>query len=130
MNMKLRFPAFAGMTKRAAGMTKRAARMTRRTAGMTRRTAGMTKRTGIRFALVKPQFEVGKGEVGKHGVVRDPALHERVVSEIETFCRELGLDVLEHCESPITGPEGNREFFVYLKKSAGITIAVEAEISE
>ena len=66
---------------------------------------------------------MGKGEVGKHGVVRDPALHERVVAEIESFCRELGLDVLGNCASPLTGPEGNREFFVYLKKPPEIETA-------
>ncbi len=68
------------------------------------------------LALVKPQFEVGKGEVGKRGVVRDPALHERVVTDLEAFCRERGLSVLGNCESPIKGPAGNREFFLCLKK--------------
>jgi 23S rRNA (cytidine1920-2'-O)/16S rRNA (cytidine1409-2'-O)-methyltransferase len=68
------------------------------------------------LALVKPQFEVGKGEVGKHGVVRDPALHERVLAELEVFSREIGLAVLDRCPSPITGPEGNREFFLCLRK--------------
>ena len=68
------------------------------------------------LALVKPQFEVGKGEVGKHGVVRDPALHERVLAETAAFCRELGLEVLGSCASPITGPAGNREFFLHLRK--------------
>jgi 23S rRNA (cytidine1920-2'-O)/16S rRNA (cytidine1409-2'-O)-methyltransferase len=68
------------------------------------------------LALVKPQFEVGKGEVGKNGVVKDPALHERVLAEAETFCRVLGLAVLDRCTSPITGPAGNREFFLCLQK--------------
>ena len=71
------------------------------------------------LALVKPQFEVGKGEVGWRGVVRDPALHERVLAETASFCRELGLDVLESCASPLTGPAGNREFFLYMKKPQG-----------
>ena len=69
------------------------------------------------LALVKPQFEVGRGEVGKHGVVRDPALHERVVADMETFCRERGLSVLGNCVSPIKGPAGNCEFFLCLKKT-------------
>ena len=68
------------------------------------------------LALVKPQFEVGRGDVGKHGVVRDPALHEQVLLGLEAFCRQLGLDVLARCSSPITGPAGNREFFLCLRK--------------
>jgi len=68
------------------------------------------------LALVKPQFEVGKGEVGKHGVVRDQALHEQVLAHLEAFCRDLGLGVLDRCPSPITGPAGNREFFLCLQK--------------
>ena len=71
---------------------------------------------GIILALVKPQFEVGKGEVGKKGVVRDPALHLRVVGELASFCAELDLSVRGTCESPLTGPEGNREFFIWAVK--------------
>jgi len=67
-------------------------------------------------ALIKPQFEVEKGEVGSHGVVREPALHQRVVAEIEAFSCGLGLTVLGTCESILTGPAGNREFFICLKK--------------
>jgi 23S rRNA (cytidine1920-2'-O)/16S rRNA (cytidine1409-2'-O)-methyltransferase len=76
----------------------------------------LIKEGALILALVKPQFEVGKGEVGKRGVVRDPALHERVLAETAAFCRELGLDLLKSCASPLTGPAGNREFFLYLKK--------------
>ena len=68
------------------------------------------------LALVKPQFEVGRNEVGKRGVVRDPALHDRVLAETADFCRGLGLEVLGNCVSPLLGPEGNREFFLYLRK--------------
>ncbi len=68
------------------------------------------------LALVKPQFEVGKGEVGKKGVVRDPAVHKRVVDEIAEFARGLNLEIIGTCESPITGPAGNKEFFLYMKK--------------
>ena len=78
----------------------------------------LLKEGALLVALVKPQFEVGKGEVGKRGVVRDPALHGRVLAEVETFCRNLGLRVLGSCESPITGPEGNKEFFICLQKPA------------
>jgi len=65
---------------------------------------------------VKPQFEVARGEVGAKGAVRDPLLHERTLAQLGTFCREIGLAVLGQCASPILGPAGNREFFLYLKK--------------
>jgi 23S rRNA (cytidine1920-2'-O)/16S rRNA (cytidine1409-2'-O)-methyltransferase len=76
----------------------------------------LIKEGALLIALIKPQFEVEKGEVGNRGVVRDPALLERVLAEIEVFCRSLGLSVLGSCESPLTGPAGNREFFICLKK--------------
>jgi 23S rRNA (cytidine1920-2'-O)/16S rRNA (cytidine1409-2'-O)-methyltransferase len=68
---------------------------------------------GSILALVKPQFEVGKGEVGKGGVVRDPAQRESVVQAIEAFGESLGLFCHGVCPSPIPGPKGNREFFLY-----------------
>lgn len=74
---------------------------------------------GTLLALVKPQFEVGKGEVGRKGVVRDPALHLRVMGELAAFFAEQGLTVKGTCESPITGPEGNREFFIWAVKKEG-----------
>jgi 23S rRNA (cytidine1920-2'-O)/16S rRNA (cytidine1409-2'-O)-methyltransferase len=67
------------------------------------------------LALIKPQFEAGKGDIGKRGVVRDPEVHRRVVGEIVAFSEGLELDVVGTCESPITGPAGNREFFLYAK---------------
>jgi len=71
-------------------------------------------RPGARLiALIKPQFEVGKGLVGKGGVVRDPALHEQVCSGIRAWLDGLpGWTVLGVSESPITGPEGNKEFLI------------------
>src|SRR6266404_1471339 len=60
--------------------------------------------------LVKPQFEAGRSEVGKGGVVRDPAVHARVVGEISSEFRQLGLEVLGSMESPLQGPAGNREY--------------------
>ncbi|WEK47462.1 MAG: TlyA family RNA methyltransferase [Candidatus Andeanibacterium colombiense] len=63
-------------------------------------------------ALIKPQFEVGKGEVGKGGVVRDPALRERVCGEVQAWLESAGWDVQGIVESPITGPEGNVEFLI------------------
>ena len=77
-------------------------------------------RDGARLiVLIKPQFEAAKGEVGPRGVVRDPALHERILEEIEIFCRGLGLEILGRCDSPLTGPAGNREFFLLLSKPRG-----------
>jgi 23S rRNA (cytidine1920-2'-O)/16S rRNA (cytidine1409-2'-O)-methyltransferase len=70
------------------------------------------------LVLVKPQFEVGKGQVGKGGVVRDPALRAQAVAEIRTFAEGLGLRVLGEAESRLPGPKGNREVFVHLRPSA------------
>jgi len=77
------------------------------------------KRGGAILGLIKPQFEVGRGEVGKGGVVRDEALHKRVIDRISDFSRGLGLKVLGVTESPLLGPKGNKEFFIYLKKEDG-----------
>ena len=63
-------------------------------------------------ALIKPQFEVGKGEVGKGGVVRDPAMHARVCDEVRGWLEAGGWRVQGIAESPITGPEGNVEFLI------------------
>ena len=63
-------------------------------------------------ALIKPQFEVGRAEVGKGGVVRDPALHERVCGEVRDWLEQSGWTVQGIVESPIKGPEGNIEFLI------------------
>jgi 23S rRNA (cytidine1920-2'-O)/16S rRNA (cytidine1409-2'-O)-methyltransferase len=63
-------------------------------------------------ALIKPQFEVGKGEVGKGGVVRDPALHARVCGEVQEWLESTGWTVSGITQSPITGPKGNVEFLI------------------
>lgn len=68
---------------------------------------------GIIIALVKPQFEVGKGKVGKGGVVRDAAQQEVVVQAIRLAGEDLGLICRGDFASPILGPKGNREFFLY-----------------
>jgi 23S rRNA (cytidine1920-2'-O)/16S rRNA (cytidine1409-2'-O)-methyltransferase len=62
--------------------------------------------------LVKPQFEAGRAEVGKGGVVRDPAVQERVVEEIINEIKKLGFQIRGTAESPIRGPAGNREYLV------------------
>jgi 23S rRNA (cytidine1920-2'-O)/16S rRNA (cytidine1409-2'-O)-methyltransferase len=66
--------------------------------------------------LVKPQFEVGRGRVGKGGLVRDPALHEEAVAGVLLAAGEWGLEMLGRCESPIAGATGNKEFFVHLRR--------------
>lgn len=67
-------------------------------------------------ALIKPQFEVGRGEVGKGGVVRDPALHQRVCDEVRDWLVASGWAVRGLVPSPITGPEGNVEFLVWAER--------------
>ncbi len=70
-------------------------------------------------ALIKPQFEVGKGRVGKGGVVRDPALHEEVCSRIATWLAgQAGWSVLGLTESPLRGPDGNVEFLIAARRGA------------
>ena len=68
-------------------------------------------------ALIKPQFEAGRDEVGKRGVVRDPAVHERVCTEARAWVGSQGWTVIGVTESPITGPEGNVEFLLGALKS-------------
>jgi 23S rRNA (cytidine1920-2'-O)/16S rRNA (cytidine1409-2'-O)-methyltransferase len=65
--------------------------------------------------LIKPQFEVGKGQVGKGGVVRDPQQHSRVVDDLAEFFRSLGFECSPAIPSPIDGPKGNKEFFLLLR---------------
>ena len=68
------------------------------------------------IALIKPQFEVGKGQVGKKGVVRNPKLHDEVLNRLSTFFRDSGWTIQGHISSPILGPKGNREFLMYLTR--------------
>lgn len=68
------------------------------------------------LALIKPQFEVGKGKVGKGGVVRSPEEHDRVLLEIKEAAEAIHLEVSGVTESPLLGPKGNKEFFIYLVK--------------
>ena len=69
-------------------------------------------------ALIKPQFEVGRGEVGKGGVVRDQAKHEQVIERIRKFAVASGCEVIGLTESPLLGPKGNREFLIALQRVA------------
>jgi 23S rRNA (cytidine1920-2'-O)/16S rRNA (cytidine1409-2'-O)-methyltransferase len=75
-------------------------------------------------ALVKPQFEAGKGRTD-HGVVRDPEIHREVLERVVAAAAERGLGTRAVIASPILGPEGNREFFVHLVAGPGC-----AEIAE
>ena len=68
------------------------------------------------IALIKPQFEVGKGQVGKGGVVRDPSLHQQVVNELTEFSENHGWSVRGSMDSPLLGPKGNKEFLIYLRR--------------
>lgn len=69
-------------------------------------------------ALVKPQFEAGRDEVGKHGLVSDPAVHEAVIARVTQTADTLGYVRLAMTPSPITGATGNREFFLHLRYGA------------
>ncbi len=79
------------------------------------------KERGMMVALIKPQFEAGKGKVGKGGVVRDPALHKQVIDGlVHFFTVDTGLAVNGITRSPITGPKGNEEFLIFLTKKPEI----------
>ena len=75
---------------------------------------------GRALLLVKPQFEAGRAEVGKGGVVRDPAVHARVCAEASKWITGRGWQVLGITESPITGPEGNVEFLLAAEKGCEV----------
>jgi 23S rRNA (cytidine1920-2'-O)/16S rRNA (cytidine1409-2'-O)-methyltransferase len=72
-------------------------------------------RRGHMICLVKPQFEVGRGLVGKGGVVRDPVLHQQVIDDLSRMFQELNLGVDGVIPSPILGPAGNKEFLMHLQ---------------
>jgi 23S rRNA (cytidine1920-2'-O)/16S rRNA (cytidine1409-2'-O)-methyltransferase len=84
------------------------------------------KQGGGLLTLVKPQFEVGKGEVGKGGVVRDPEKHRQVVERILKFVEGLGLISHGVTESPLQGRKGNKEFFLYCERPHGQDRGTEA----
>ena len=85
------------------------------------------KEDGRVVALIKPQFEAGRAEVGKNGVVRDAAVHARVIREITGFAvNNCGYSLLGLTFSPITGPKGNIEYLMYLKKG-GPSLALSDE---
>ena len=73
---------------------------------------------GDLLMLVKPQFELQPGQVGKGGIVREAALFEVVEKRLKTACADLGLQVLDWFDSPISGGDGNREFFIHSRRAA------------
>jgi 23S rRNA (cytidine1920-2'-O)/16S rRNA (cytidine1409-2'-O)-methyltransferase len=76
----------------------------------------LLKETGKIVTLIKPQFEVGRGEVGKGGIVKEPEKHERVVSEVNRAAESLGLKIVGVIDSPILGADGNKEFLALYAK--------------
>ncbi|HUS12029.1 MAG TPA: TlyA family RNA methyltransferase [Pyrinomonadaceae bacterium] len=79
----------------------------------------LLKESGRLITLIKPQFEVGRGEVGKGGIVRDVEKHARVIEEVNSAAEQLGLQPKEVIESPIHGADGNVEFLALYDKRAG-----------
>ena len=79
----------------------------------------LLKEDGQLITLIKPQFEVGRGEVGKGGIVRDSEKHARVIKEVNRAAEQLGLRVKKVIESPIHGADGNVEFLALYEKRAG-----------
>lgn len=77
-------------------------------------------------ALVKPQFEAGRDEVGRGGIVADPAVHERVLARVTALAADAGLQRMAMTPSPITGATGNREFFLHLRRQPA-SVARETE---
>ena len=77
----------------------------------------LAARPSVLVALIKPQFEVGKAEVGKGGVVRDPALHARVCDDVRGWLEAAGWTIAGVVPSPITGPEGNIEFLIAARRN-------------
>jgi len=81
-------------------------------------------------ALIKPQFEAGKAKVGKHGIVRDPAVHKEVLNTILSFAVESGFEVENLDFSPIKGGSGNIEFLVLLKSVEEPSISANVSIEK
>jgi 23S rRNA (cytidine1920-2'-O)/16S rRNA (cytidine1409-2'-O)-methyltransferase len=81
------------------------------------------------MALVKPQFEAGRQEVGKGGIVRDPAVHQRVLAEVSAAAAALGLRTMNTTPSPIEGMEGNREFLIHLRVALDAATSASASAS-
>lgn len=79
---------------------------------------GLLKARGEVLALVKPQFQVGRDKVGKEGVVRDPELRREAIENLVADAEKLGFERIAEAESVITGPKGNQETFILLRRTA------------
>ncbi|MBQ3929003.1 MAG: TlyA family RNA methyltransferase [Clostridia bacterium] len=90
----------------------------------------LMKQNGTAVCLIKPQFEAGKGKVGKNGVVRDKAVHQEVIDKIYGYCLQNGFDVLDMDYSPIKGPEGNIEYLIYIRRSDEPKVFKEFDIPQ
>lgn len=90
----------------------------------------LLKDTGEIVALIKPQFEAGRGNVGKKGVVRDPEVHRSVIRAVIAYSREIGFSPMGLTFSPIKGPEGNIEYLVHLTQSGESSALTEEKIDE
>ena len=89
--------------------------------------AGVLKDGGEVVCLVKPQFEAGRENVGKKGVVRDPAVHREVLEQFLSHAGDSGFTVLGLTYSPIRGPEGNIEYLGYLEKGAWVPMSFDLD---
>lgn len=90
----------------------------------------LLKDEGEVVALIKPQFEAGREQVGKKGVVRDSKVHKEVIEKVIGFSRNIGFGVKNLSFSPIKGPEGNIEFLLYLGKNGDTIVDVEKVVEE
>ena len=81
--------------------------------------SGLLPENAFIIALIKPQFEAGKDQVGKGGVVRDEETHNKIINDIKDFCFNQGWSTGGLIPSPILGPKGNREFLILLKRHTG-----------
>jgi len=91
----------------------------------------LLKPEGQIVALVKPQFEAGREQVGKGGVVKDPEIHRQVLHKVAKVAQDLGLRILGLIPSPLLGPAGNVEFFIYLARGEGAAaIDLEEAVAE
>ena len=81
----------------------------------------LLKTGGQMVCLIKPQFEAGRGKVGKNGVVREPQIHEEVIRKIIDYADSIGFEVLHLEYSPIKGPEGNIEYLLHIRKPEEIS---------
>lgn len=75
----------------------------------------LLKPNGLILGLIKPQFEVDKSDMEKKGIIKDPAKHNKVIEEIETFAEKSGFIPKGICDSPIKGTKGNKEFWIYME---------------